>query len=255
MAAARKKAKPKIQKKTKKRAKEKGAVPASMIRKIERIEKRLEKAGKEDRDIREEHRKLLKAVDEVADEEKVTQNVMLKVGKDLHKNIELLDRKQRFLGGQQEAIRKAGDKILKAEQESIKEIDALGKYSVKRKYYLELSRGFAGAFFGTAIVYSIISVPAMAMAMTSIQSATLLAFILVFSLFMLYRNQKLWVEQSAMVLAVKRLALLYLASIVMGVVALFLTGGLTMAIDAIFKSLVLGSFPAMAGAVLFLLVS
>jgi len=231
------------------------AIPVSVIRKIERIEKRMEKAGKEDRALKGEHRKLTKLIEDVADEEKVTQNALVRMNRNVQKNIELIDKKQRFLGTQQEELKKAENKLLRTEQEIAKDIDMFGKYSVKRKYHLELTRGLAGAFLGTAIAYILVNMSLASVNMTLAQAGLLMVFVLGFSFIMLYRNQKLWVEEGAAAFAAKRLFLLYAISVVIGLIALLLTGGFTPAADVMFKSVALGSFPAMAGAVLFILVS
>jgi uncharacterized membrane protein len=231
-------------------------VPVSLIRKVEQIERKVDAGQKKDGEIRREQQKLLRLAQGVEDEQKVTQNVVVKVAKGLERNMEVLDRKQKFLGEQQAELKKSEDEILQMEDQAMRQMDVLGKYSVKRKYYLELTRGLAGAFFGTGMAYTLVNIPSAASQMSLYQAVALLLLVLGFSFYMLYRNQKLWMGRRAAALAAKRTGVLFGASLAMGAAAIFITGaagGLSIGIDAALRSMALGSFPAMAGAVLFVL--
>jgi hypothetical protein len=147
------------------------------------------------------------------------------------------------------------EKKIETEQEKIeKTLLKLGKFTFKRKHFLEIVRGTAGSFLGVGIGMNLINLKNLSTNLPWLNVIGILVFILVISALLIYKNQKDFVKKEGKIIIFKRLFYLYLIALIVEFVALWLFGGIPSSVGLLIKMLIIGSYSAMAGAVSFSLI-
>lgn len=146
---------------------------------------------------------------------------------------------------QQEAqIKKEEEKIEKA-------IFQLGKFTFKRKHLLEGIRGTAGAFLGVGLGKSLLGLDSLAGDLSWLNVIGILIFILVISTLLIYKNEQGFIKKRGTRVIWQKMIFLYLISLIVEFFALWLFDGLPGEAALLIKTLIIGSYAAMAGAVSF----
>ncbi len=147
------------------------------------------------------------------------------------------------------------EKKIEEEQERIERVlFNLGKFTFKRKHFLELIRGTAGAFLGVGLGMNLLNLKSLAVNLPWFNVVGILIFILIISSLLIYKNQKDFVKTEGNKIVFKKLVSLYLIALVVELISLWLFGGIPESNIILIKMLVIGSYSAMAGAVSFSIV-
>ena len=158
-----------------------------------------------------------------------------------------IDRKLNRVSRGEKTIQKEEYKIEKEEKKIRKTLKKL----TGRKYLLELIRGAAGAFLGVGIGESLVGLSSSAGRLPWINIMGILVFILVVSSLLIYKNERDHVSKRGTRFVFWRLGELYAISIVMEALGLILFAAWPGTGELLAKSLIVGSFAAMSGAVSF----
>jgi hypothetical protein len=161
--------------------------------------------------------------------------------------LESMDRKINKIARGEKAIQKEETKIEKEE----KRIEKTIKKLTGRKYLLELIRGAAGAFLGVGIGESLVGLSSSAGRLPWINICGILVFILVLSSLLIYKNEKDHISTRGTKFVFWRLGELYAISLAMEALGLILFAAWPGTGELLAKSLIVGSFAAMSGAVSF----
>ncbi len=229
--------------KTKKKARAKRYPDSRMLRRMERIDK---------------------MIDDIRESEKISEVI----GKKIEKAEKRIEKTSKKIFEEETEIEKIGKKVLEKEKDiekteksileeegEIKEaLVKIAMFTFRRDRLLELTRGVAGAFIGVAIGFGLINTPQLASGLVWENAIVILAFILGISAVLIYKNEKEWMERRGVVFVVKRLITLYIICICIEAVVLLLFGVITTDAEILAKTLIIGSYPAMAGAVAFTIV-
>lgn len=127
----------------------------------------------------------------------------------------------------------------------------IGKFTFKRKHMLELIRGTAGAFLGVGLGKSLLYYEGLANELPWANVLGILAFIIIVSGLLIYKTEHDFIKKNGMKVVYRKLITLYLISVVIEVLALWLFGSLNGSSEILIKHIILGSYTAMAGAVTF----
>ena len=142
--------------------------------------------------------------------------------------------------------------LIKTEELRIEKIlFKIGKFNFKRKHLLELIRGTAGAFLGVGLGKNLLSYSDLGVKLAWWNVLGILLFILIISALLIYKNEKGYVQKQGFSVIWKKLVFLYLVSLIVEICSLWLFGGLTGSAEVIFKTIIISSYTAMAGAVSF----
>ena len=150
-----------------------------------------------------------------------------------------------------EEIEKDIDKVEKNVEKIEEEIVNIGRLTMKKRHFTELIRGIAGAFLGVGIGMGMRLVPIMAENIEWANAIGILVFIFMLGSMLIYKNEKDMVEKHGNMFVVKRLLILFLISIAVEVVALYLFNLMPADPELALKALIVGSYPAMSGAITF----
>lgn len=150
-----------------------------------------------------------------------------------------------------EGIEKDIDKVEKNVEKIEEEIVNIGKLSMKRRHFTELIRGVAGAFLGVGIGMGMRLVPIMAENIEWANAVGILVFIFMLGSMLIYKNEKDMVEKYGNMFVFKRLAILFLISLGVEIIALLLFNLMPANPELALKALIVGSYPAMSGAITF----
>jgi len=161
--------------------------------------------------------------------------------------LESIDRKLNKITRGEKSIVKEETKIEKEEKKIEK---AISKFTA-RKYLLELIRGAAGAFLGVGIGESLIGVSKRAESLPWLNIIGILIFILVISSLLIYKNEKDHISNRGTRFVLWRLGELYAISLAMEALGLVLFAAWPGTGELLAKSLIVGSYAAMSGAVSF----
>ncbi len=149
----------------------------------------------------------------------------------------------------------AEEKVLEKEEKKIERaLFQLGKFTFKRKHLLELIRGTAGAFLGVGLGKSLLSFSELAEFLPWGNVIGILVFILVISILLIYKNEHDYIQKEGVWIVWRKLGFLFLISLIVEFFALWLFGGLPTEPLILTKMMIIGSYPAMAGAVSFSIV-
>ena len=150
-----------------------------------------------------------------------------------------------------EGIEKDIDKVEKNVDKIEEEIVNIGKLSMKKRHFTELIRGVAGAFLGVGIGMGMRLVPIMAENIEWANAIGILVFIFMLGSMLIYKNEKDMVEKYGNMFVVKRLVILFLISLGVEIIALLLFNLMPADPELALKALIVGSYPAMSGAITF----
>ena len=155
-----------------------------------------------------------------------------------------VEREERKMEKEQKEIHKEEERIEHA-------LFTLGKFTFKRKHMLELIRGTAGAFLGVGLGKSLLSVRDLALTLPWWNVIGILVFILVISILLIYKNEHDYIHKEGTSIIWKKLVFLYGISLMVEFFALWLFGGLPGTSGELTKTMIIGSYAAMAGSVSF----
>ena len=167
--------------------------------------------------------------------------------RDIRKTEEKLLKKEQL-------IEKKENKILAEEEKIEKVLFRIGRFEFKSKHLLELIKGVAGAFLGVGIGRSILNLDSLAQKLQWWNIASILIFIVGISWLLIYKNEKQYVQKHGLRVVWKKLVFLYVISLIIEFIALWLFASLPADAATLIKVLVIGSYAAMAGAVSFSLI-
>ncbi len=151
-------------------------------------------------------------------------------------------------------IEKEEVNIEKQEQKIENVLFTIGNFTFKRKHFLELIRGTAGAFLGVGLGRNILNLNELAGKLPWWNIIGILVFVLGISALLLYKSEKDYIKKEGMQVVWKKLLLLYFISLIVEFIALWLFGSLPPSPELLIKTLVIGSYAAMGGAVTFTIV-
>jgi uncharacterized membrane protein len=146
------------------------------------------------------------------------------------------------------------DKIENEEKRIEKVLMKIGKFTVKRTHLLEFARSFAGAFLGVGVGLSLRGVPAIAESLSWFNVLGILFFVFFISGILLYKQEKENIKKVGKILVFKKLFFIYSLCIVVELIAFALFASIPSDIFGLVKALIVGSYPAMAGAITFTLI-
>lgn len=147
------------------------------------------------------------------------------------------------------------EKKIENEEERIEKVLLkVGNFTVKRTHLLELARGFAGAFLGVGVGLGLRWVPSVAEPLSWINVMGILAFVFLISGVLIYKQEKETVKKAGMMFIFKKLLIIYFLCLAVEMIAFALFDIIPSDIFSLIKSLVVGSYPAMAGAITFTLI-
>lgn len=155
---------------------------------------------------------------------------------------------------QEKRIEQKENKILAEEQKIENVLFRIGRFEFKRKHLLELIKGVAGAFLGVGLGRSILNLDALAEKLQWWNVIGILIFIIGISWLLIYKNEKQYVQKHGLAVVWKKLVFLYVISLIIEFIALWLFASLPADAGTLIKVLIIGSYAAMAGAVSFSLI-
>lgn len=155
---------------------------------------------------------------------------------------------------QEQRIEEKENKILAEEEKIEKVLFRIGRFEFKRKHLLELIKGVAGAFLGVGIGRSILNLDSLAEKLPWWNIFGILIFIIGISWLLIYKNERQYIQKHGLVIVWKKLIFLYLISLMIEFISLWLFASLPPEMATLIKVLVIGSYAAMAGAVSFSLI-
>lgn len=155
---------------------------------------------------------------------------------------------------QEQRIEQKENKILAEEQKIEKVLFRIGRFEFRRKHLLEFIKGVAGAFLGVGIGRGILNLDSLAEKLQWWNIVGILIFIIGISWLLIYKNEKQYVQKHGFRLVWKKLLFLYIVSIIIEWLSLWLFASLPADMATLVKVLVIGSYAAMAGAVSFSLI-
>ena len=139
------------------------------------------------------------------------------------------------------------DEVRKMEDDLVK----IGNFAVGREHVMELARGTAGAFLGVGLGMSIRYIPDMAQSLEWFHAIAILLFIMGFGALLIYKNEKAWIQKEGLSFVPKRLVTLLIISIVVEAITLMMFNAMPSGAELITKTLIVGSYTAMSGAITF----
>jgi hypothetical protein len=147
------------------------------------------------------------------------------------------------------------EKKIENEQKKIESvIFKMGRLTFKRKHFLEIIRGAAGAFLGVGLGMNLLNLKNLATNLPWFNVVGILIFILTISSLLIYKTEKDFVKNEGKKIIFKRLIGLYLIALSVELIALWLFGGIPDSNQLLVKMIIIGSYSAMAGAVSFSIV-
>ncbi len=155
---------------------------------------------------------------------------------------------------QEQRIEKKENRILAEEEKIEKVLFRIGSFEFKRKHLLELIKGVAGAFLGVGLGRSILNLDSLVEKLQWWNIIGILVFIIGISWLLIYKNERQYVQKHGMKVVWKKLIFLYVISLFIEFIALWLFASLPADAATLIKILVIGSYAAMAGAVSFSLI-
>jgi hypothetical protein len=148
-------------------------------------------------------------------------------------------------------IEKEERAIEKEEKAIEKTVINIGTVSVKKKHFFEILRASAGAFLGVGLGRSFLGLDNVAKGLPWINTIGILAFVLILSALLIYKNEKSSNNQVRASTIIRRLTFIYTVSVVIELLSIFLFNVSYENIYVLIKIMIVGSYAAMASAVTF----
>jgi len=174
--------------------------------------------------------------------------------KSVVKELDRLDKKVNELKSIEKRVISKENKIENEEKKIEQNLFKIGRLTFKRKHFLELIRGSAGAFLGVGLGMNLLNLKNLATNLPWFNVIGILLFILVISSLLIYKNEKDFVRAEGKKIIFKRLFTLYLIALLVEFISLWLFGGVPDSDALLVKMMIIGSYSAMAGAVSFSIV-
>lgn len=178
--------------------------------------------------------------------------------REILKQIALLNKKLSVVSSEEGRIEKVERKIEKEEKEIKNKENKMGQVLFKigtltfrRRHFLEFIRGVAGAFLGVGLGKILLNQEMLANTLPWANIMGIMAFILVISGLLIYKNEKEYVKTKGYGLIARRLLFLYLICILVELISLWLFNAIPSNFETLIKVLIIGSYAAMASAVSF----
>ncbi len=192
---------------------------SSISEKLDRLEGKIDKIRRLQEDTEEDVEESLEAAEET---EKDVQGIERDVDK-IEKNLDVVE-----------------ENVLK-----------LSKFTIGKRHFTELARGTAGAFIGVSVGMGLRWMPIFAENMEWIHVVAVLGFIFGLGAMLLFKTEKDWVKKEGNIFVIKRLVQLYVISLVVVLIALVLFNMIPDDPYMLIKTIIVGSYPAMSGAITF----
>lgn len=223
-------------------------VISKINRKLDRLERKMDAIRKEQRETEDVLEETTDSTQDVVEREvrKISREVDAVEGEvqDVEKNIEKVEQD---IDRIEKDIDQIGENVSKMEENLL----TIGRFTVGREHFMEMARGAAGAFLGVGIGMGIRWIPGVAESLEWINVISILIFILAVGALLVYKYEKEWVEKHGGIFVVKRILFLFVISMGIEAAALLLFNMMPVGIEAMVKTLIVGSYPAMAGAITF----
>ncbi len=172
----------------------------------------------------------------------------------IEKELKGVEKIERKVEREEKQVMKEEKRIEEEEKKIERALVKLGKFTFKRKHLLEIIRGTAGAFLGVGLGKSLLSFNSLAESLPWWNVWGILVFILGISVLLIYKNEHDYIQKEGISIVWKKLVLLFGISLIVEFFALWLFGGLPADPVILTKMMIIGSYPAMAGAVSFSIV-
>ena len=178
-------------------------------------------------------------------------STVLKRTQKMQKNLKSIKKLDQKIQAEELQELKEQEEQKKEEKRIEQELLKLGNFTFKRKHLLELIRGTAGAFLGIGLGKSLLSFESLATDLAWTNVIGILIFILAVSGLLIYKNEHDFIKKEGASIVWKRLIYLYAIALLIEIISLSLFGGLPADPAILTKWIIIGSYPAMAGAVTF----
>lgn len=165
--------------------------------------------------------------------------------------IKLLNKKLEIISQREGKIEKEEKKIEKEEVQVEHVLFKIGNVMFKRKHLLSLIRGIAGSFLGVGLGKILLNQEGLANQLSWWNIFGITLFILFISGLLIYKNEKEYVKTKGYKVITQRLVFLYVISLLVEFMSLWLFNALPGDLGTLVKVLIIGSYAAMAGAVSF----
>ena len=167
-------------------------------------------------------------------------------------------KKERPKGKSRLELGREEEKIERMEKAELGKLDriknllvSIKQRTIQRQHIMSLARGFAGSFLGIGIGMSLISISGVAKDLPWLNAIGILVFIWGIGIILIYKNEQEMVKSGGIKFIISRLFYLYLISIFVEYISLVLFNLVPPDYEMLAKTLIIGSYPAMAGAISF----
>ena len=125
------------------------------------------------------------------------------------------------------------------------------KFTIQKRHLTELARGTAGAFIGISIGMGLRWVPIFAAQIEWINAIAILIFIMGLGAVLLFKAEGEWIAKEGNIYVAKRLGQLFGISTFVIILAMFMFNMVPDTPEMFVKTVVVGLYPAMSGAITF----
>ena len=174
--------------------------------------------------------------------------------KRIEQKVDILQKSEINLEKEEKRVEREEIEIKKEEQKIEKVLFKIGHFTFKRAHLMLIIKGIAGSFLGVGLGKSLLNMEDLANKLPWLNIIGILVFILIISGLLLYKNEKDFIKTQGRGIIYRRLLFLYLMSLLVELISLWLFLGLPENYITLIKVMIIGSYAAMAGAVSFSLI-
>jgi uncharacterized membrane protein len=167
-------------------------------------------------------------------------------GDDVEESLEAAEETEKDVDGISRKINEMDDSLDKIEENMIR----VGRFSISR-HFTEIARGTAGAFIGVSLGMSLRWMPILAESLEWANLIAIMIFILSLSAVLLFKTEKDQIKKEGNFFVAKRITQLYVISLIVVILAFTAFNMLPSDPWMLFKSVIVGTYPAMSGAITF----